>query len=333
MMRGALVLLALIAATESPAAQSFEREIEISAERIVTWRGVTPGTAVDGVIWRGGLVLGADNEAFGGISGATFVDDDDLVMVTDQGHFVSARLVRDDDGTPGRLDRGHISAIRNSAGDDLPHNYSRDAEAVDAIVRDGEIAAIRVGFENLTRVADFELDGRRPMGPAKPVQIPARLSLERSNESLESVYIAPDASPVAGSTLLIAEHLPTDDGDHSAWLLGVRDRGPLSMTAAPGFNPTDCAFLPDGDLLVLERGTSFLSFTMQVRRIGAADVRPGARLAGEVILSASGGDIDNMEALAVRPGDDDAPHRIVIMSDDNFNDWERTLLLEFDLPR
>ena len=147
---------------------------------------------------------------------------------------------------------------------------------------------------------------------------------------LEAVCIAPPASPIAGSTLLLTEDVAAQDGEHSAWLLGRNDRGPLSLAVSPGVNPTDCAFLPNGDLLVLERGVSLLSFTMILKRIAAADVRPGARMDGEVLLRASGGDIDNMEAMAVHDGPD-GETRITLMSDNNFNDWQRNLLLEFAL--
>jgi hypothetical protein len=95
--------------------------------------------------------------------------------------------------------------------------------------------------------------------------------------------------------------------------------------------PTDCAFLPDGDLLVLERGVALLAFKMRLVRIPAAEVKPGAVLKGQTLLETTGGDIDNMEALAVHTAPDGST-RIAIVSDNNFNDWERNLLLEFSLP-
>ncbi len=114
-------------------------------------------------------------------------------------------------------------------------------------------------------------------------------------------------------------------------MLGQQDRGPLAYKASPVVNPTECAFLPNGDLLVLERGVSMLSFVMNLRRVPAAEVRPNTIMAGELLLSATGGSIDNMESVAVHT----APNgetRILIGSDNNFNDWQRTLLLEFALP-
>src|SRR5690606_2335795 len=108
------------------------------------------------------------------------------------------------------------------------------------------------------------------------------------------------------------------------------DRGPIGYANSPVVNPTDCKFLPNGDLLVLERGVSLFSFVVNLRRVPAAEVRPGNLMVGELLLSAQAGDIDNMESLLVHtvPGGET---RVLIGSDNNFNDWQRTLLLEFAL--
>lgn len=125
--------------------------------------------------------------------------------------------------------------------------------------------------------------------------------------------------------------MPAGDDARAGWMLGRADKGPLSYRPGPGLSPTDCAFLPDGDLLVLERGVSLLAFGMRLVRVPAAEVRPDATLQGDVLLEGVGGDIDNMEAVAVHTAPDGST-RIVIASDDNFNDWQRNLLLEFTLP-
>jgi hypothetical protein len=142
------------------------------------------------------------------------------------------------------------------------------------IERDGTPTAVRVGFENLTRVADFQLVDGVPQGAAREVAIPDWLSETRTNGTLEAVCIAPAASPIAGSTLLLTEGIIDDDGQHAAYLLGRNDRGRLSYISGDGTDPTDCAFLPNGDLLVLERGVAFLSFNMRLVRVPAAEVKP-----------------------------------------------------------
>jgi hypothetical protein len=284
------------------------------------------------LIWRGGIALVSQHDDFGGLSGVTFTGPDQQVLfVSDRGQFVAGKLAYDDhDRLLGLLGVG-VSPMANSKGVPLPRQYARDAESVETVYRDGIPAAVRVGFEHLTRVADFALADGVPGGPAREVAIPQWLSDNRTNETLESVCIAPPTSPVAGSTLLLTEAVMDEAGNHRAELLGQSDKGPLSLQPNPGRVPTDCAFLPNGDLLVLERGIAFIAFTMALRRIPAAQVRPGSIMAGEVILEASGGTIDNMESLAVHTAPD-GETRILIGSDNNFNDWQRTLLLEFGLP-
>lgn len=304
----------------------------VNAIPIETFMSARTGQRVQGLIWRGGLELQSASDAFGGISGLGFIDDAGrLVSVSDRGQFISGQLIYDDEQRPLSLVGVSIEPIQNSKGAALPRAFSRDAEALAVIMRDGKAAGVRVGFENLTRVADYALENGVPRGAAREVDIPGWLTNTRTNESLEAVCIAPPAAPIAGSTLLLTEGVIDDDGLHAAWLLGRNDKGPLSYMSSPGTDPTDCAFLPNGDLLVLERGIALLTFHMRLKRVPAAEVRPGAHMRGEILLEATGRDIDNMEAVAVHKAPD-GETRITLVSDNNFNDWERTLLLEFSLP-
>ncbi|MGV3651462.1 MAG: esterase-like activity of phytase family protein, partial [Devosia sp.] len=150
-------------------------------------------------------------------------------------------------------------------------------------------------------------------------------------ESLESLCIAPPASPIAGSTLLLTEEALDEDGNHRGWLLGQNDKGPIGYVNSPVVNPTDCAFLPNGDLLVLERGLALITFTMKLRRVPADQVRAGMVMAGETLLEIGGSDIDNMEGVEVFAGPG-GETRIALVSDNNFNDWQRSVILTFALP-
>ncbi len=320
-------ILTLIAPLIFSISPVIAREILLSSEPIQQYQAKNVGEKIGELIWRGGLVI-TGPELFGGVSGLTFLDNNQWIMVSDRGQFIFGTSIYDQSQIS-NLSNVRMAAVKNSKGRPLPPNYSRDAEAIDTIYRDGEIAAIRVGFENLTRVADFDLLDFAPTGPAREVVIPTWISALRTNSSLESVCIAPKDAPISGSTLLLTESSIIDN-KHRGWLLGKEDAGEISLKVLSGFNPTDCAFLPDGDLLILERGTGFFIFTMQIRRIKAADIFRGAVLEGNIILNGSGSDIDNMEALAVRQHADGTT-RLVIVSDDNFNSWERTLWLEFEL--
>lgn len=331
---GAALLIASAGAALLAAAGLGARADEetVTSVPLSTFMGAGIGQRVQGVIWRGGIEMQSQTDTFGGLSGLGVTGPDGrLVMVSDRGNFVSGQLLYDEAARPMGLIGVKVEPIQNSKGTELPRAYTRDAEALAVINREGKPSAVRVGFENLTRVADFTLVDGIPQGAAREVTIPKWLSDTRTNETLEAVCIAPDTSPIAGSTLLLTEGIIDDDGQHSAYLLGQNDKGPLSYISGDGTNPTDCAFMPNGDLLVLERGVALLAFQMRLVRIPAAEVKAGAHMKGEVLLHAAGGDIDNMEALAVHAAPDGST-RITLVSDNNFNDWERNLLLEFSLP-
>lgn len=327
---GALTLSALaLLAGVIPAAAA---EVRVSATPITEFAGVALDQAVDGLIWRGGVVLTSASEQFGGLSGLTFTGPDHrVVFVSDRGSFVSGRFTYDGQQRLTGFSDVTIAPMRNTKGQPLPRQYARDAEGVDTVYRNGEPVAVRVSFENLTRVVDYALSDGVPGGAAIELPLPKWLSELRTNSSLESVCVAPPMSPVAGSTVLITEGAYDAEGNHKGWLLGQQDQGPLSYASTSGVNPTECAFLPNGDLLVLERGLSLLNFSMNLRRVPAADVRTGVVMTGEVLLSASGAAVDNMEAMAVYIAPS-GETRIVIGSDDNFSGFQRTMLLEFGVP-
>jgi len=306
-------------------------EATVNAVQVNSFRDVPVGGQVDRLIFRGGMAMTSPDDTFGGLSGMTMTGPNgQALFVTDRGSFVSGHLAYDDSGQLFGFIGVTIEPMRNSKGEILPRQYAKDAESVDTVYRDGVPVAARVSFEHLTRVADFALTNGIPGGPAREVSIPQWLTDLRTNESLESVCVAPPASPIAGSTLLLTENYLDAAGNHRGYLLGQADKGEIAYTKSPVVNPTECAFLPNGDLLVLERGVSMLTFVMNLRRVKADQVRAGDVMAGELLLTASGGSIDNMEAMTVHQSPD-GEVRILIGSDNNFNDWQRSLLLEFAL--
>ena len=329
MRRGSAALVAGLLLTVLPA---HAVEVAVSAAPIASFEGSAVDQPVGKLIFRGGIALVAQDDTFGGLSGLTVTGPNQQVLfVSDRGNFVSGHLAYDENNRLFGFIGVTIEPMQNSKGAPLPRQYAKDAESVDTVYRNGVPVAARVAFENLTRVADFALTDGIPGGPAREITIPQWLSDLRSNDALESVCVAPPASPIAGSTLLITEGVLDEDGNHPGWLLGQSDKGPIAYAKSARVDPTECAFLPNGDLLVLERGVSMLSFVMHLRRVPAAEVRPGAVMRGELLLSVTGGAIDNMESMTVHTAPD-GETRILIGSDNNFNDWQRSLLLEFALP-
>ena len=123
-----------------------------------------------------------------------------------------------------------------------------------------------------------------------------------------------------------------DDGNLKAFLIGGPSPGTFAVRRSDDFDISDCALLPGGDLLLLERRYSLMrGVAMRIRRIPLASVKPGALVDGPILVfSDMGYEIDNMEGLSVHrtPAGDTV---LTLVSDDNFSPIQRTILLQFTL--
>ena len=140
-----------------------------------------------------------------------------------------------------------------------------------------------------------------------------------------------------GRILMLSQGPAQDDGARAGWLVGEGEGGieALDYRPAPGFKPTDAAVLPNGDVLVLSRSFSVIGgVKARLERIPASAIAAGAVLQGAPVARfAYPLTVDNFEGLAVVGGGDggDGGTLVYILSDDNFNFFQRTLLLLFRL--
>ena len=142
-----------------------------------------------------------------------------------------------------------------------------------------------------------------------------------------------------GRSKLAAKRSLTSNSDTSALVfLRYRDvvagprAGLFTVKRSDPWDITDGAFLPNGDLLLLERRFRLSDgMGMRIRRIAGDTIRPGAVVDGEVLIDADlRQQIDNMEGLdVVAMAKDDI--RIIVVSDDNHSILQRNLMLEFRL--
>jgi hypothetical protein len=149
---------------------------------------------------------------------------------------------------------------------------------------------------------------------------------------MEALAIMPKTSAFPGALLVITEAALDAAGNIKAYVLGGPGPIAFSVQRTDEFSVTDCAFLPGGDLLILERRFSWLrGAAVRIRRIDTNQIRAGATVTGEQLLFGDvNQQVDNYEALGI--------HRtaagetvITILSDDNFNPLQRTLLMQFTL--
>ncbi|MDB5371694.1 MAG: esterase-like of phytase family protein [Belnapia sp.] len=278
-----------------------------------------PGSPLEAL---GGLVIDDRALGFGGLSALHIDDDLRLTAVSDVAQWVTARLVLQD-GKPAGLAELRTGPLRDGAGRALPRGYGGDSEAL-ARTPDGSWL---VGFERWHRIRAYTtLDG-----PGRYVEAPPGLELAPGNGGLESLAVLAD-----GRWLAIAEQLAATEDPLSrrAWLGGPGRWMPFAYRPAEGFNPADAAPLPDGGALVLERSFSlFAGFGGRLVRLSAAQLRDaasGALLEGEEILRiAAPLPRDNFEGVTVfRAG---GRTMVALVSDDNENMLQRTLLLLFAL--
>lgn len=304
--------------------------VVVKAEPILSFLNVPVGMRVGQLVWQGGFTLTGDLKSFGGLSGIAFIDASRFVAVGDRGTFVSGELLHSSTGFPLTFADVQMSPILDEEGLKAERGTQVDAEAIDVVFEDGVPAAVRVGFERITRVSEFRLENGRPVGAARHVQIPNWLSEIDNNDSIESLCLGSPNSPVAHDTLIITENFERENGHRAAALLNPDGHVSLDLRKQSGVRPSDCAFLPDGDLLVLLRDERGEHPGMQIKRIAAAEVREGVVMDGPILIQAGPSDVGNMEGLAVRVTEN-GEVRLVVVSDNGFDENTPTMVLEFSL--
>ncbi len=273
--------------------------------------------------WRGGLEIVSDDSRVGGFSGLLIADDGRrLLAVTDRGHWLSARPRYDEGGRLVGLDRAEAASLAGLGGEPLSGKKHQDAESL-ALLPDGTVL---VAFERAHRLWRYRYDGGALHGPPEAFPAPPGLADAPANGGIEALVVLAD-----GSVLALTEKQEAENG-----LTGYLHRGghwhTLSYRPAPGFKPTGAARLPNGDLIVVERFFKLPGApAIRVAEVPAAAVRPGAVLEGrEIAILRAPLILDNFEAVATRRGADGRT-LIYLLSDDNFNALQRTLLLMFAL--
>jgi hypothetical protein len=246
--------------------------------------------------------------------------------VSDHGHWLAADLAYDGTRLTGLSDAA-MAPLREADGRPLPPP-ERDTESLTV---DGTTAWI--GAEGSNRIWRFDLSHGIAGATGRPIPVPA--AMRRGvppNGGYEALAHVPEGLPHAGALVVVTEEQLDDAGNHVAWLLDGEGAHRFAVKMRDGYAVSDMSFLPDGDLVLLERRyRPPLSLRMRVRRLSWRDVAPGRTVDGDVLMEASlAQEIDNMEGIsAFRAADGTTV--LTLISDDNFNPLERTLLLQFGL--
>jgi hypothetical protein len=269
------------------------------------------------------MQLTSKHDGFGGVSGVAIEPDAaGVLLLTDGGRLVRAGLVHEG----GRL-TGIVDPVIDELFSGELAKEGRDTEDIAFDPADPSRGVI-VRERQANALLSFRVVDGRP-AEFRPERVGADDRILESNLGLESVAYAPANSPIAGAIIAIAERPPRGEAAIPGWIAG---RGSFQIVRRDAFDVSSARFLPDGDLLLLERRFApAWGIGMRLRRIAGGQIKVGARLDGELVLDAGmTSQIDNMEGLAVHQ---DAAGRTIltIVSDDNHNAFQRTLLLQFAL--
>lgn len=283
---------------------------------------LSPDTTMVGRLrFRGGLELNSEDPRFGGLSGLYVDGENALLAVSDQGNWFAARLVLDDDGDLIGLADPRLARMSGEDGQPLGDKSQSDAESLTRLP-DGRFA---VGFEQIHKVRLYDLAKRGPLAAPEMTLSPAGTERLDGNDSLE-------AMAALDNTLLIAAE-GFRDARAPFWIAPLD--GPPPQPAGrtrtqEGFGLVSLDRLPDGDFVAMERFFApLIGVRIYLRRVTQSSIAAGqwdgeafAELAPPLAL-------DNFEGVAAVKREGGA--RLYIVSDDNFNRSQKTLLYAFDL--
>ena len=261
---------------------------------------------------------------FGGFSALRLeADGEHFLACSDRALWLRGRILYKD-GRPAGITEATLSPILNGEG--LP---AREWD-VESLAGDGR--TLWIGLERLNAIMRFDFADRGVLARGRPIPVPPELKELKFNRGLEGLVFVPQGLPLAGSLIALSERSLTKSGDHKAFLIGGPTPGAFAVKRKDGFDISDAALTPSGDLLVLERFfTMTKGLAVRIRRLRLDEIRPGALVDGPVLFEAGMAFvIDNFEALAVHRTPS-GETRLTLLSDDNFSRLQRTLLLQFAL--
>lgn len=273
--------------------------------------------------YLGGLELRSSDRRFGGLSGLDISPDGrQALFVSDTGSWVQAALRYDGGGRLAGVGAAEIGRLLRPDGKPVGGKASADAESL-ARVGDG----LAVAFERDHRIWLYRGAPNPFLDRPQPLPIPPDLRKAPANGGVEALAALGD-----GRLVLFAEDFPPSAPYTYGW---IRERGGwqrFRYERTGLFRPTGAAPLPGGDLLILERRFTWIGgLASRLARVspsaltGDGPVRSVelARLEPPLL-------VENFEGIDVRR--DDAGRTLVyLVSDNNFNLLQKTVLLLFVL--
>ncbi|AGB44046.1 hypothetical protein Mesau_01579 [Mesorhizobium australicum WSM2073] len=323
----AIVLLAGVAPAGSAGSAPVE-PVAVSARPITEFHIGRADKQFGPLEFVGGLEMTSPSRDFGALSAFRFLKaGSDFIGVADIGYWFFGTVARDADRRPVGIQNFRMQQMADQGGQPIDEKWEVDAEGL--AVKDG-IAT--VGFERNHRVSQFRIDPDNMKAPFRQLDFVVPAWELRQNRGFETVTHSNANGQHEGGLVVVSEKSLDKSGNIYAAIIEGPHRGVFTVKRNDDFDITDGAFLPDGDLLLLERSFTMAGgLKMRLRRIYGESVEKGAVADGPVLLQADMSyQIDNMEGLDVWSRDDGAL-MVSLISDDNHSILQRNLYLEFIL--
>lgn len=283
--------------------------------------------------FMGAVQLRSTNALFGGISALRFgqatATGAQMLGISDTGNWTAFETIERGDRLIG-IANVRLMPIRQQGGHSAQTKAEGDAEALEWNPTTGDATVV---YEQDHRLANFS--GIHTDIPASFAAIPR---IERLTEMTgwppngggEALAILP-----GGTRIIISERSEHADGSHAALITRAGITTEIGVQGVHDHSPTDAVALDATRILVLHRRFDLMG---QGAAISLVDLAPALGPKSPAVLPARilaqwqpPVTLDNMEGLAIRR----EGNRIFlyIMSDDNLNSIQRTLLMKFELDR
>jgi len=323
----AALFISLAVPAFADAAAPVER-MEISTRPILNFRIGHDDKLFGPLEFVGGLEMTGSSRHFGALSAFRFLKPgSDFIGVADTGFWFFGSVEHDAEGRPSGISGFRMQQMVDKAGKPVSEKWHVDAEGLG--VRDG-IAT--VGFEREHRIAQFRIepDGMKAALRQLDFLVPKREL--RNNRGFETVAYSRSDGPLGGALVIVSEKSLDRQGNIFGAIIEGPGKGIFTVRRSDDFDISDGTFLPNGDLLLLERSyTMVAGLRLRLRRIAEKDIARGAVLDGPALMQADMSyQIDNMEGVDAWTRAD-GQVMVSLISDDNHSILQRNLYLEFIL--
>jgi len=296
--------------------------IRIESESVPLYPDAPERLDVGQLEYRGGLVLTSTDERFGGLSGME-IEGDRVLIISDSAYWLTAHLEFDENGWLADLSNTFYAPMLDANGQPLV-DRAADAEGLASIGN----GAYAVSFEREHRIDRYDIApdwSGVAIALPMPMEAPPGTDRLRDNAGIEGLASA-DYGLWAGVESPIIDGHP-----HTLWLIpnGGESTG-LPYPGEAGFGVTGLDRGPDAEIYLLERiYISGTGNTVRIMRFDEFGLETEAQrnFIDTLAILTPDMTVDNLEGIAV--GEVNGEMRLFIISDDNYNPGQRTLLLSF----